>query len=315
MMKKGKIEDSPFYVEYTGKIKHNGKHIKTYAYHVKKDFVNPLKEFFNERFGDLSANGIMEQIVYDYYFRYAHDRNSTGKTIIALIDESEITSDNPQIMPLFVHNQYPKDNKYGVLIDKGIIDNYNQMQYLAFVDRFDKLSDDLQDKIISLFINDGFSISGFDVFDKLKDLDENSFKDLLVIQIPLNNYLDTKINGVYCYENDDADNSPAESKHVGLAIIRNWDFPMVYSWNLNEDFGIDVEVISKVELEYLKNLCTKYNPEAFTFVKLAETFEFSNNYKLKEVRKEIARYEKNIANLKDQEQLLLNEMKNENDSK
>lgn len=311
MMKKGKIEDSPFYVEYTGKVHRKEK----YTYHVKKDFVNPLKEFFDERFGALSKSEIMEQIVYDYYFRYAHDRNSTGKTIIALIDESEITSDNPKIMPLFVQNQYPKDNKYGVLIDKGIIDNYNQMQYVAFVDRFDRLSDDLQEKIISLFINDGFSISGFDVFDKLKDLDENSFKDLLIIQIPLNNYLDTKINGVYCYENDDADNSPAESKHVGLAVIRNLNFPLVYTWSLNEDFGIDVEVISKVGLEYLKNLCVKYNQDAFAFVKLAETFEFSSDYKLKEVRKEIARYKSITTNLKEQEQLLLDEMKNENDSK
>ena len=211
-MADGNFEDSPFFVKYTGIIKGT----KTYGYHVKKDFENHLKQFLDARFGsDASDTEIMEQIVSDYYFRYAHERTYYRKTIVVLIHKSEINSANPTLIPMMVLDRCVKDYKNDILIDEDVIaDKGALIECVAVLESFKNVGAELQKNIVSIIFNDGYDVTGYDVFQKLKNFNEDSLEDFFVLEIPLNNYLDAYLNGIYCYENSDVTGGAVESKHV-----------------------------------------------------------------------------------------------------
>lgn len=314
------FENSPFFVEYTGetKYKKNGetKYTKTYGYHVRRDFEKPLKEFFDARFGGLSDGAIMEQIVYDHYFRYAHERNYCGKTIVALIHEKQLASANPDLIPLLVLDRFVKDNENGVLIDDEMINNYEIMEYIGFAELFKDVNADLKKDMVDIIYNDGFAMNGFDVFQDMKDFNENTLKNFFVLEIPLNNFLDAELNGVYCYENDDG--GAVESMHVGVAIVKDNEkhikanpIPIIYAWSLENDFKIKIHVISRIDLDELHKLAIKYNQTIFTALKFFEIANFGDEYKLKENRQKQAKLQDELELLKQQEKLILENMNDE----
>ena len=312
------FKDSPFYVEYNGTTNYKK---NTIAYHPKQDFNKDLREFFKSRFSGMKDAEILEQIVNDYYFRYAHERRYYGKTIVAIIHKKDFASENPPMIPLLVLDRFPKDNENDVLIDEDMIDNYDIMQFIAWIESYNDISADLEKKIVSLIVNDGFEIEKYDTFKTLKNFNEDSLKDFFVLEIPLNNYLDAELNGVYCFEDNDTDGGAVESLHVGVAIVKDSDkhvdatpMPIVYAWNLENDFSIDINkiVISKVNLDFLHQLCKKYNPLMFSALKFFEIANFGYEAKLKENRHKQAKLKDELEMLKQQEQLLLDSINDKN---
>ena len=309
MNDKNTSRTSPFYVEYTGKTKANGKWIKTYGYHVKEDFEKPLKEFFNARFGGLSDGAIMEQIVYDYYFRYAHIQQSYGKTIIALFPKDELASENPQIFRMFVLDRLAIDSENN-LLSEDMIANNPILEHMAFIKSFSDCSADVKKGIFDELLNIGYEHDGYDVLKRIKHLDEDSLNDtFVVVEIPLNNHLDVKRNGVYCYENDNGD--AVESVHVGLAIVKDntadIDSPMilVYAWSLKDNFDIEVGVISRVDLDTFEELCQKYNYVMCVVLKEFKRTGLNIDFKLRENKHKQEKLQAELDVLKQEEMMFL----------
>ena len=298
---------SPFYVEYTGTTKNT----KTYGYHVRKDFEKPLKEFFDIRFGsDAKDTEIMEYIIQDFYFRYAHERNSYGKTILAIMHKDEFKSAKPKIIPLTIIDRFPKDNEHGVIIDDEMIDNYNIMQFIAYNTKFSDVDSQIESKIINQIFDDGFQTIKYKTFDKLKELNKDKLKDFFVLEIPLNNYLDSENNGVYCFIDDNI--VIDEMLHIGLAIVKDNDkdvnanpFPIIYFWKLSDSFEIEVLQILKMELRELEIFCEKRNFGMLSVLNFFNISEFGVDYKLKQNRKEQAILDYKLKQLKIQEQELI----------
>ena len=298
---------SPFFVEDTG----NKSNKITIAYHPTKEFKKTLLDFKKIRCADLTNSDYIDRIVKSYYFKYAHERKSYGKTIVALIHKKELASDKPAFIPLFVRNRYPKD-KYDTLIDEEIIAYYGSMEYIAPIRKFADADNDTKTRIVKTIVSDGFAIDEYDVFKKLKNFDEDSLKDFFVLEIPLNNYLDTNIGGVYCYH-DIISGAGLESMHVGLAMsnsnVKDNDaipIPIIYSWKLKEDFTVEVYTITKISLRDLERQCQKYNVELFVHLKLFEATNISDDFKLREIKQRKRELQKEMDRLDEQEQLLLN---------
>lgn len=309
MAKRQTIEDSPFYVELTGaNVRNSG-----YNFRPNENISNDIEKFLKSRFGDVSKTNMINQIVYDYYFRYAHDRTYYERTIIALIHKKELVSDNPTIIPMFVLNRYHKDMKNEVIIDESIIDNFNLMQYVAYSEPFSDISDELQKDIITTIVSDGFDADRYKVFNALKNFNEDSLKDFFVLEIPLNNYLDVELNGVYCYEDTNNDKRAVESLHVGLCIIVDNDkdvnatpIPLIIVWNLSDNFTISPFEISieKISLDELQTLCQKYNPMMFAVLKFFEIANTGYQDKLSKNRQEQKRLLERLVELQEQEKEL-----------
>lgn len=318
MNDKNTSKNSPFYVESTGAVvKSSG-----YNFRPKKSIFEDVDKFFKSRFGDISKSQIMEQVVYDYYFRYAHERTYYERTIVALIHKKEMASENPTIVPLFVLNRFPKDNENDVIIDEELIENYDLMQYIAWSDKFEDVSYHMQKDIVKLIFEDGFNIKGYDVFKDLKNFNEDSLKDFFVLEIPLNNYLDAKLDGVYCFEDTHNENRAVEYMHVGLAIVKDNDkdvnatpIPLIYAWSLVNGFEVEVNALSRINLDELTDLCQRYNPLMFAVLKFFEIANFGFEDKLKKNRQQQRQKEKELEKLRQQEQELLDCMNNENGDK
>ena len=254
------FEDSPFYENYGG----TSKKTKTYGYHVKKDFVKPLKEFLDTRFGaDASDNEIMEKIVQEYYFRFAHERTYYEKTIVALIHKSELEKENPEIIPMFVSDRFAK-------CDKGVLNNDRQdrqittFQFCAYTRYYEDIDRDLKDRIIKRIFHDGYNTIKGKVFDKMKYFDEDSLNDFIVLEIALNNYLDASANGIYAYLKENGELK--ENQHVGVVVANTQSeiieieaFPIVFNWRLNFDFSIDILDIVKLSESDLAKLINDNN--------------------------------------------------------
>lgn len=278
---------SPFYEKYTGKYKENNKFFKTYGYHVRKDFVKPLKEFFDARFGaDASNNEIMEQIVQQYYFSFAHERTYYEKTIVALIHKSELEKENPYIIPLLLSNGFAKN-------DAGVLNNNKQhkritaFQFRAYTRRYKDIGIDLKDRIVKRIFNDGYDTNKAKVFYKLKNFNEDSLNDFIVLEIALNNYLDASANGVYAYLQENG--VLKENQHVGVVIANSRSeitgiepFPIVFNWRLNLDFSIDILDIVKLSESDLAKSIEDYNYGLVTVLNPILNFGYSLEKRLVE---------------------------------
>lgn len=301
------FKDSPFFVEDTG----NKSNKITIAYHPTKEFKKTLLDFKKIRCADLTNSDYIDRIVKSYYFKYAHERKSYGKTIVALIYKKQLASDKPTFIPMFVRDRYPKD-KYDVIIDEDIIAGYGVMEYIAPIRKFADADNDTKTRIVKTIFSDAFSFDEYDVFKKLKNFNEDTLKDFFVLEIPLNNYLDTNIGGVYCYH-DIITGAGLESLHVGLAMsnsnVKDNDaipIPIIYSWKLKEDFSVEVYSIIKSSLRELERQCQKYNVEMFVHLKLFEITNISDDFKLREIKQRKRELQEEMDRLDEQEQLLLN---------
>ena len=308
MVNENTSKNSPFYAEYNGTTKGT----KTYGYHVRKDFEKPLKEFFDARFGDATDSAIIEQIVHDYYFRYAHEQQSYGKTIIALLPKDE--SNGKEILPLLVLDRLPIDSENN-LISQDMIANNPMLEYVAFIKSFKDCSDTVKKGIFDKLVNIGFEFDGYSTLKNLKHVDEDKLDtNFFIVEIPLNNHLDVKRNGVYCHENDNGD--AVESMHVGLAIVKDngadiIDAPMilVYSWRLKENLEIFVNVISIIGLNDFEELCQKYNYSMHVVLREFKRTDFSVDFRLAENKQKQDKLKAKLQVLIDEQKMLL-ELKN-----
>lgn len=298
-------KDSPFFVKYTGTTKKT----KTYGYHVRKDFQKPLKEFLDARFGsDASDNEIMEEIVQYYYFSFAHERTYYPKTIVALIHKDSINKPNPTIIPFFVADRFANNDSGGIYYDEETkeMKDIISMQFHAWIRRFEDVGTGLKDAIVKRIFNDGYTLHRDRIFKMLNDAEFSidKFNDFIVLEIPLNNYLDVKQDGVYGYLQENGDLK--ENQHCGLVfaninseIVGVDLFPITFNWRLNSDFSIDIIELRKLSQSNLSRLIAKYNEDLVFIAQPIILFRTSLEYKLKENERTIEEFEFTLNRLKE----------------
>lgn len=298
-------KDSPFFVKYTGTTKKT----KTYGYHVRKDFQKPLKEFLDARFGsDASDNEIMEEIVQYYYFSFAHERTYYPKTIVALIHKDSINKPNPTIIPFFVADRFANNDSGGIYYDEETkeMKDIISMQFHAWIRRFEDVGTGLKDAIVKRIFNDGYNLHRDRIFKMLNDAEFSidKFNDFIVLEIPLNNYLDVKQDGVYGYLQENGDLK--ENQHCGLVfaninseIVGVDLFPITFNWRLNSDFSIDIIELRKLSQSNLSRLIAKYNEDLVFIAQPIILFRTSLEYKLKENERTIEEFEFTLNRLKE----------------
>ena len=300
-----RIGKSPFYDEYTGTTKKT----KTYGYHVRKDFQKPLKEFLTARFGaDASDNEIMEDIVQYYYFSFAHERTYYPKTLVALIHKDEINKPKPKIIPFFIADGFAENDNGDIAYDNETkeIRNMISMQFNAWIRRFEDADNGLKDSIVKRIFNDGYTLHKDKVFKMLNDADfsQDKFNDFIVLQIPLNNYLDVEQDGVYGFLKEDG--FLKENQHCGLVfanvnseIVGVDLFPITFNWRLNSDFSIDIIDICKLSQKDLAFLISRYNESLVFVAQPLIAFKTSLEFKLEENERTIEEFEFTLEKLKE----------------
>lgn len=260
-MENRSFEKSPFYVEYGG----ISKGTKTYGYHVKKEFVKPLKEFIDVRFpAGASDSEIMEQIVADYYFRYALDRNYYEKSITILMPKEDLNKPNPRLFPALVNDRYA-NCEHGELNIDNETKKMVSYHFKAYTSEFKDADSNIKESILKAFFDDSYYVHKEDVFDAFGEIyNKDSFNNFVVIEISLNNYLDAKKDGVYGYLKED--DTLKENQHCGIAVVNSKSeivdaepFVITYNWKLNPDFSIDILDMVKLSDNDLARLIADYN--------------------------------------------------------
>ena len=264
MENKTNNENSPFAKSYGGT-----KHGNAITYNPRKEFGKILKEFIDDNFDDVeSRSDAIDLIVKDYFFRYAYKtKGYFGKTIVCVLSKGEIHKalEDDSFQPIDyerfkdfplkfnvvgVLNRYVK-SKYGdgdfIYLDDEMIDNYSMIGALVYDKPYKELDQTMKDY----------------VYENIREYWNSLEDDAIVLELALNNNLDSNFNNIYCFEN--IDGTPSKNMHVGINIA-NTDstdfhvdaFPIIYYWYLDQDFNVKIDKIFKINNDDLAKLLNKY---------------------------------------------------------
>ena len=228
------IEDSPFYVEYKEKSVDK-------SFKMPKDMLKALENHLQEKYQDEIKKDIgnkfrfgkyIRKTLEDYLQHQCLERKMFGKSIFAIVSEDALKKESdPLIDALFVTNPsiYYQTRKFDELsllyyqVHKVPIEDFNHelMDWGAY----------LENKFLK----------------RLKDYqDSYSSKDIHVLEIQLNNYLDWNHDGIYSDRSD-------SDVHIGANIIPTTDgaFGLFYHWKVLNDYSIEIFYIQACSQELL----------------------------------------------------------------
>ena len=226
------VEDSPFYVEYTGNVKQQ-------SFKAPKSFEDALKKHLKDKYADeIKKDGkfkygkYIRKTLEDYMQHQCLERKMFGKSIFAIVSEDKLKHDEDPIVDVcFVTNPsvYYQSRKFDELsllyyqVHKVAIDDFHHDMMLW-----------------------GAKLENRFLF-KLKEyMDSYSKDNIQVLEIALNNYLDWYHDGIY----SDRSNPHV---HIGANIIPTTDgaFGVFYHWIVNDDYSIEITWIQVCEQELL----------------------------------------------------------------
>lgn len=232
MKKERKIEDSPFHVEYHEKMKNQ-------SFRMEKDMLKALQTHFKAKYHDDIQNvehgkfrfgKYIRITLADYLQRQSLERKIFNKSLFALIDLNELEhKDKPIIYPLFVTNPSDYYSTKSITENKLLFYQVHRVKLEDFNYEAMNWSDPLQ----KLF-NTG-----------LEQYDDSS-SNVHVLEIALNNYLDSYHDGNYS-------TSFNSNIHEGTNFIGTTSnaFGVITQWAVKEDYSIeilDMQVINKEDM-------------------------------------------------------------------
>ena len=231
------IEDSPFYVEYTGKTKQQ-------SFKAPLSFEVALKRHLQDKYADeVKKDGkfkygkYIRKTLEDYLQHKCLERKMFGKSIFAIVDEDKL-KDDFFIDPIFVSkpSSYYKQRDF----------NLHALLY------FQAHKVPIKDFQYELMMWNPQQEHKY-LKELKKHLDEDSSANLKVLEVQVNNYLDFYHDGAY----SDVINP---SVHNGANIIptKNGSYGLCYSWIVTNDYSIQIrqmQVVSQKDLLYMLNQC------------------------------------------------------------
>lgn len=207
MKKEVKIEDSPFYVEYHGQMKDR-------TFKMPPTMLKALEKHLENKYSNLKFGTSIRLILSEYLQQQCLERRVFNKSLFAIVDMVELKSvDNPKVTPLTITNL---SNFYMEKEYKGGLSFYNVHRILVD-DLKDDTSDDWSDEIKNIIFCDSKQYSNSTV----------------VLDIALNNYLDSYHDGIYSKESD-------STIHTGANFIgtTKGGYGLIYEWTVQEDYII-----------------------------------------------------------------------------
>lgn len=261
------FEDSPFYVKYTGEKTTN------VSFKHSKSFKKALEKHLRNKFDSDNFGACLRYIVEDYLQHQCLEQKLFQKTIVAIAKKSQIDN-GISLRFLFVKDGYTQ--YYQDEFDKGIHGGvkFIQVHQSSIIDYIDnnlmtKNEHDLIKSASEHYINE-FVEQGIE-------------DDVVVCEIPLNNWLDSYDDGVYGLRAD-------KNVHLGVNIINTNEkaFGIIYRWFFATDIngnefikvvGGSVETYDCIGI-FDRNLVlrelSKYNKDKYNaFKHVFESFDLS----------------------------------------
>ena len=290
-MKEQNIDESPFYIEYTGeKVKNiQFKHSESFKKALTKHLKN---KFHSDNFGES-----LRKIVEDYLQHQCLEQKLFQKTIVCIANINQLNQGGAMKV-LFIKDNYTQF--FQNQLDKGINDGlmFIQVHKSSFYDYRDaNLHSQKEWKLIKNELKN------------YKDLN-----DVVICEIALNNWLDSYDDGVYGLKSD-------KNLHLGVNILNTTKdaFGIIYRWGFSNDmqgnqfiriYGRDVENYDKIDCfdkELILKELYKYNKNQYErFKQMFESYDldfpktdYERLQKLYEKKlKEQSKLEDEIGNIK-----------------
>lgn len=240
MTDKEQLEDSPFYVNYSGTLTQTN--VK-----LPKDMIEALKKHYHDKYADdiqkdkFRFGKYIRHTLEDYMQHQAIARISSKYSIFGIVqfnkvENNEMFYEALDFIPLFIK----KESEYYSNSDNVSLLMYNchQITYKMYESMKKHFTKKEQEEIETYF--------------KTK----TTSGKLVLIEIPLNNYLDIMANGVYSYKEDESD------MHHGIVTLStlNGACGIHYIWKYTKDCFNLLQlgfVGQKETLELLKD-CQNY---------------------------------------------------------
>lgn len=269
-----KIKDSPFYVEYKGNKN------ETVPCHASQSFIDALKKHLKGKYpkmvnkqGNHNFGASVRLILENYLNAQCITRKSYDYNIVAIIEDKQFGNGDIAVYGAI------KDES-----DENILSGHSRRLYWANVN---------EQALNERYAYEHLSNIG-KMIDNLKQDESDAF---LVMDLPLNNFFDEYVDGIYCI---DAEN---KGLHCGVNLVTASDkvHCVVYDWYTNLDFK---PVISSIYFDDLDSTMKKLSN---VNVKASINFEKSiNAYNSKFPKDESERlrnqneiYERDIAKFKE----------------
>ena len=232
------IKDSPFYVEYTGKIDEHWTVTTTESF--KKTLAKHLKDKYpNEKnkSGKHNFSKCVRFILENYLNQQCISRKTYNYSIVAISSDKQLTN----------NKIYPYDVLKHKSVKEHILTGHSKRIYWL-----KKNKDEFNEK---------YDYGDLSEIGKLVDKYKNKFESdkIFVVDLPLNNYFDEYVDGIYTY---DAEN---KGMHRGVNLITTIDkiYCVVYTWYINHYYNPMIWSIEVAELDTTMQDLSQINSNAF----------------------------------------------------
>ena len=232
------IKDSPFYNEYNGKKDEHWTVVTTESF--KKTLAKHLKDKYpNEKnkSGKHNFSKCVRFILENYLNQQCISRKTYNYSIVAISSDKQLT--NNEI--------YPYDVLKHKSVKEHILTGHSKRIYWL-----KKNKDEFNEK---------YDYDDLTEIGKIIDKYGNNFESdkIFVVDLPLNNYFDKYVDGIYTY---DAEN---KGMHCGVNLITTIDkiYCVVYTWYINHYYNPMISSIEVAELDTTMQDLSQINSNAF----------------------------------------------------
>lgn len=232
------IKDSPFYNEYNGKIDEHWTVVTTESF--KKALAKHLKDKYpNEKnkSGKHNFSKCVRFILENYLNQQCISRKTYNYSIVAISSDKQLANNKLYLYDVLKHES----------VKEHILTGHSKRIYWL-----EKNEDEFNEK---------YDYGDLTEIGKIIDKYKNKFESdkIFVVDLPLNNYFDEYVDGIYTY---DAEN---KGMHRGVNLITTIDkiYCVVYTWYINHYYNPMISSIEVAELDTTMQDLSQINSNAF----------------------------------------------------
>lgn len=250
-MKKPKKVESPYFIEYKGAISSDGVKVrftqefeKNLKKHLQKKYPHAIDKKKNNTW---SFSTCIRYVLEDYLQQQCLDNIVFETTLVCFVDYDADAVLDSMIAVDYVLDGYTKNlkdestnNSDFVFANKSSVDEFNAWNLVPFNSRY---------------------LKGFN--ENLKEFRYATDSDnVLVVEIALNNWLDTFQDGVCKYKNQD-------NYHGGVNLIEldNALYGLYYEWEVTRDNEIVVKDVYFLDSNDILDTLENINPKVYRLFK------------------------------------------------
>ena len=283
-MKKPKKVESPYFIEYKGAISSDGVKVrftqefeKNLKKHLQKKYPHAIDKRKNNTW---SFSTCIRYVLEDYLQQQCLENKTFEITLVCFVDYDADAVLDSMIAVDYVLDGYTKNlkdesanNSDFVFANKSSVDEFNAWNLVPFNSKY---------------------LKGFK--ENLKEFQYATDSDnVLVVEIALNNWLDTLQDGVYKYKNQD-------NYHGGVNLIEldNVLYGLYYEWEVTRDNDVVVKDVYFLDSNNILDTLENINPKVYNLFKKnlsPKDNKLRLKKRLKAAEDEVAKIKDEIENL------------------